>query len=293
MSANRSDQVDLARLFNSVATTLKENQQSLNDADEYNHNHGDNMVQNFQAITRAVRAKKDRPPAEQLAYASQALSQRSQSGSARLYAQGLAQAAERFQGKPAITEDDAMLLVQALMGGQAAKPQSQSSGADLLGSLLSGPSQPQSQSSGADLLGSLLGGPPQPQSQSSGADLLDSLLGGQTSQPQSQAAGGDLLGGLLGALMGGAPGGQTPQSAGLPTQPAAAQGGGGIDLNTLLTAGLAFFQARQQGAEPLAALVQAVMAGSQMQNSAHHSQSGQLVAQTLISTLGKMLSGKK
>lgn len=272
MSMKRSDQVDLARLFSTVTTTLKENQQSLNAADDYNHNHGDNMVRNFQTISRAVRAKKDSPPAEQLAYASQVLGQRSQSGSAQLYSQGLSQAAERFQGKPAITQDDAMLLVQALMGGQT--------------------SQQQSQSSGADLLSSLMGGPSPSQGQSSGADLLGSLLGGQTSQQQSQSAGGDLLGGLLGAFMGGTPAGGSAQSAGQFSQSAAAQGGG-IDLNTLLTAGMAFFKARQQGAEPLAALVQAVMAGSQMQNSTHHSQSGQLVAQTLISTLGKMLSGKK
>ncbi len=292
MSMKRSDQVDLARLFSTVTTTLKENQQSLNAADDYNHNHGDNMVQNFQTITRAVRAKKDSPPAEQLAYASQALRQRSQSGSAQLYSQGLSQAAERFQGKPAITQDDAMLLVQALMGGQTSQQQSQSSGADLLSSLLGGPSQSQGQASGADLLSSLMGSPTPSQDQSPGADLLDSLLGGQTSQQQSQPAGGDLLGGLLGAFMGGAPAGGPAQSAGQFSQSSAAQGGG-IDLNTLLTAGMAFFKARQQGAEPLAALVQAVMAGSQMQNSVHHSQSGQLVAQTLLSTLGKMLSGKR
>ena len=92
--------------------------------------------------------------------------------------------------------------------------------------------------------------------------------------------------------MGGTPAGGPAQPAGQYSQSAAAQGGG-IDLNTLLTAGMAFFKARQQGVEPLSALVQAVMAGSQMQNSTHHSQSGQIVAQTLISTLGKMLSGKK
>lgn len=271
MSAKRSEQVDLARLFGAVTTALKENQQALNAADDYNHNHGDNMVQNFQAITRAVRAKKDSPPAEQLAYASQVLSQRSQSGSARLYSQGLAQAAGRFQGKPAITQDDAMLLVQALMGGQSAQ-------------------QP-GQEGGMDLLGSLLGGQPSQQpGQAAGAEMLGNLFGGQAAQQHSQPAGGDLLGGLLGAFMGGAPAGQPNQ--GGPAQSSSAQGGG-IDLDNLLTAGLAFLQARQQGAEPLAALVQAVMAGSQMNDSPYHSQSGQLVAQTLIAALGKMLSGRK
>jgi hypothetical protein len=246
MSTRRTDRVDLVRLFNTVTTTLKENQQSLNAADEYNHNHGDNMVQNFQVITRAMRAKKDAPPADQLAYASQALSQRAQSGSARLYAQGLAQAAGRFEGKPAVTAEDAMLLVQTLLGGQAAPAQSYPGGMDGLGS----------------------------------------LLGGQAAPQAGQASGGDLMGSLLGALMGGAPAGQ-------PTQAGAAQDEGGINLNTLLTAGMAFFQARQQGAEPLAALTQAVMAGSQMQGTAHHAQSGQLVAETLINTIGKMLARRR
>jgi hypothetical protein len=116
--------------------------------------------------------------------------------------------------------------------------------------------------------------------------LLSGLLGGQAGGAQGQPAGGDLLGGLLGALMGGTPSAQ-------PAQTAAEPGAGGIDLNMLLTGGMRFFQARQAGAAPLDALVQAVMAGSQMQSSAHHSQSGQLVAETLLKTVGSMLSGKK
>ena len=78
-----------------------------------------------------------------------------------------------------------------------------------------------------------------------------------------------------------------------PAQAAPAQQSGGIDLNMLLNAGMAFFQARQQGAAPVDALVQAVMAGSQMQSSAHHSQSGQLVAGTLLNAIGSMLSKPK
>jgi len=62
------------------------------------------------------------------------------------------------------------------------------------------------------------------------------------------------------------------------------QSGGGINLNTLLTAGAAYLQASQQGAAPPQALIKAVMAGSQMNASPHHTQSGQLVAGTLTST---------
>lgn len=300
MSAKASSQVDLARAFSTVTRVLKENQQSLNGADEYNHNHGDNMVKNFEVITRAVRAKKSAAPSEQLAYASQVLAQRSSSGSAQLYAQGLADASERFKGQQAVTPENAMLLVQALMGGHAssepgAAQQGPSGGLDdLLGGLMGGqPASAQSSSGGmADLLGGLMGGQPAA-SQSAGGgldDLLGGLMGGQpgaapqSAPAQEQPAGGDMLGSLLGALMGG---GQAQ-----PAQPSGGQQGG-IDLNTLIAAGMAFFQARQQGAAPLQALVQAVMAGSQMQSSAHHAQSGQLVAGTLLNTLGAMLSGAK
>ena len=39
-----ASEVDLASLFSAVTKTLQENQASLNDAGEYNHDHGDNMV---------------------------------------------------------------------------------------------------------------------------------------------------------------------------------------------------------------------------------------------------------
>ncbi len=247
MSAARTSQVDLAKTFSAVTRTLKANQASLNEADVYNHNHGDNMVKNFQTITKAVRAKKDSLPADQLAYASEVLAQR-QSGSAQLYAQGLAEASTRFEGQRAITPENAMTLVQALMGSQAPANQPAAQSADPM----------------AGLLGALMGGQGQPgaQSQSTPGDM------------------GSLLGGLLG-------GGSAPSSG----QASSAQGG--LDINTLLTAGMAFFQARQQGAAPMEALVQAVMSGSQMNNTTHHSQSGQLVASTLINVLGSVLGGKK
>ena len=67
---------------------------------------------------------------------------------------------------------------------------------------------------------------------------------------------------------------------------------GGIDLNTLLSAGMAFVQAKQQGAAPTEALIQALMAGSQLNASPHHSQSGHLVANSLLSTISSMLGAE-
>ena len=65
--------VDLASLFSAVTKTLQENQAALNDADEYNHDHGDNMVENFKLITQATKKKKGAPPSAQLYYASATL----------------------------------------------------------------------------------------------------------------------------------------------------------------------------------------------------------------------------
>lgn len=285
--------IDLAQLFGTVATTLMENKETLNQADAYNHNHGDNMVEIFQAVTNAVQQKKSATPAEQLAYASKVVQSKSQSGSAKLYAEGLQQAATRFQGKKTVTPNNAVTLLQALMGTQnkvtpqALQSQAQAStGGDLLGSLLggmTGTTQSAPSTGGADLLGSLLGGltgAPQQQAPSAASgDLLGSLLGGLTgtgSAPAAQNPNADMLGSLLGSLTGAAP--SSSQS-------------GKIDINKLLKAGMAYMAAKQSGSSGMEAILQAIMAGSRVGNQGYRAQSGTLVASSLLQALAQM-SGK-
>lgn len=140
-------EVDLAKLFSAVTRDLKGNQAALNQADAYNHNHGDNMVKNFKAITKALKEKPGAPPSEQLAHASQALLQGSPSGSAQLYSQGLAQAAGQLEGQPRVNDKNAMSLVQAVMAGNQLNdaPHHSQSGQLVAGSLI-------------NALGSMLGG---------------------------------------------------------------------------------------------------------------------------------------
>ncbi len=127
--------LDMIGMFGQIANSLAENKQQLNKADDYNHDHGDNMVTIFNMITEAMQEKKSASPSTQLEYAAKQL-QSKQSGSAQLYAQGLAQAAQQFQGKQ-VTPDNALQLAQALLsGGQAA--QSGGGSGDALGSLLGG-----------------------------------------------------------------------------------------------------------------------------------------------------------
>jgi len=151
--------INLGSLFQAVTGTLQNNKAQLNDADEENHDHGDNMVDTFAVITQAMNEKKDADPADQLAYTSQLLREK-KNGSAQVYANGLAQAAQEFQGKQ-VNQGNAMNLIQALMGGgqsvQQQEPQQQSGGGlgGLLGSLLGGGQQQQEtqqqQDSGLDM----------------------------------------------------------------------------------------------------------------------------------------------
>jgi hypothetical protein len=261
--AQQSNQLNLASLFRTVAGSLANQRESLNQADTYNHDHGDNMVEVFNVISQAMQAKRNADPADQLEYASQLLRQQ-KSGSAQIYAQGLKQASKEFQGQKHVTTDSAMQLIQALMGGgQASSAPAQAGIGDLLGSLLggAGAGTQQPQTGGGDLLGALLGG-------------------GSTGTQQPQAGGGDMLGALLGSLTGT----QSPTQ----NQPSST----GIDAGDLLSAGMAFLNTKSQGGSNMEAIVNAVVSGSSMGNSAHRSQSGALVVNSLLQAISGM-SGKR
>lgn len=276
--------LNLVNLFQTATNTLSQQRQNLNNADTLNHDHGDNMVQVFSSISQAMQAKKNATPAEQLAYASQLLSQQP-SGSAKVYSQGLAQASKEFKGQKQVTPNNAINLIQALMGGgQASTAQPQANLGGLLGSLVGGStSNSQPQAGMNDLLGSLLGGvaTPNQQPQNDMGNLLGSLLGGgSTAAPQQQSQGG--MGDLLGSLLGG----------GNPQQAQDQPGTDGLDMGDLLNAGMAFMNAKSQGGNNLQALVSALVAGSAMGNSQHRAQSGALVVNSLLQAIGSM-SGKK
>jgi hypothetical protein len=150
-ASNTNTSVDLAKLFGAVAQAMTENQADLNKADSYNHDHGDNMVQVFDTITQAIQEKPTASAAAQLGNASAALAKNATSGSAKLYSEGLKNAANQFKGTQSLTATDAMKLVQLLLGSSGTTTQSatttDSSGGDLLGSLLGGLTGQQTQTS--------------------------------------------------------------------------------------------------------------------------------------------------
>lgn len=128
--------MDLSSIFKTVSAQLTEQQTALNAADEYNHDHGDNMVKIFDIIQSAVSKKSDKPVDEQLSYASQVVEKEVQSGSAKLLSQGLADAALSFAGTD-LQPDTLGLLVKSLLNvKEEQEPKKEQGG--VLGSLLSG-----------------------------------------------------------------------------------------------------------------------------------------------------------
>jgi hypothetical protein len=221
---NSSSTVDLAKMFGSVAQAMLENQGTLNSADTYNHDHGDNMVQIFNTITKAIQEKPAATAAAQLGNASAALARNTSSGSAKLYSEGLKDAASQFAGQKSLTAADAMQLVQLLLGSTNATQT---------------PTASAGTSAGADVLGSLLG----------------NLSGSQTQNQSSRDS--------------------------------------TIDMGDILSAGMAFLQAKQSGQSTLDAALNALVSSSKVANQDYRAQSATLVANALVNAVSKMAQARK
>jgi hypothetical protein len=213
--------VDLASIFQTVTQALAENQQNLNQADGYNQDHGNNMVQTFQTITGALQQKKGASDSAALAYAAKQLSQNAGSGSGRTYAQNLTQASEQFKGQK-VDSQGAMQLLQTLIGSGQTQSTGQPAGGDMLSSLLGGltggtePSAPQASQAGGDVLSSLLGSLTGGASSSPGgqyAASMGNLLDAGLAFLQARQSGGSNAQALVQAFMAGSGMGNTPHRA--------------------------------------------------------------------------------
>jgi hypothetical protein len=255
--SKRKSKVNLFQAFQAVSSALNQKRDDLNQKDSYNHNHGDNMVEIFDVITQAMKEKKNATPADQLAYASELLRRKQNSGSAQLYSQNLSQASQQLKDKP-VNQNTAMTLIQALLGGGSQTSQQETNPlGSLAGALLGGDSSNQTQTNPlASLAGALLGGSGQASQQEADplSSLAGALLGGGSTQSQA-----DPMASLAGSLLGGLTG--SSQSS---------QGGQGM----------------------MESLIGTLMSGSQMSSSEHRKESGQIVGSTLINTLLPMLLKK-
>lgn len=144
-------QIDLFSLFNQVSKTMKKSKASLNEADSYNHDHGDHMAEIFDVISQAMKEKKNADPADQLEYAAKLLRGQATSGSGKLYAEGLGSAAKQIAGKD-LNAGTIMTMLQTIMNAGQDSPQKQApSTGGMLGSLLGSLAGSQQQDNGLDL----------------------------------------------------------------------------------------------------------------------------------------------
>ncbi|NLC13572.1 MAG: dihydroxyacetone kinase subunit L [Chloroflexi bacterium] len=212
-----TEELNLSTVFKEITKVLATNRQQLDDADEYNHNHGSNMVHTFNLIQQAVASKETEPASEQLAFASKILADQSTGSTAQIYAEGLAKASQEFVGKD-FNASTAGTLINSMMGMGGG---TERGAGDFLSTLLGSLSKPEAQqetqapapAQPTDLFGSLIGNLTAQQpvdttpSQPDVSDLLGGLLGGMTGQQQTPATSNqpdmsDLLGGLLGGMTG-------------------------------------------------------------------------------------------
>ncbi|MGQ0604186.1 MAG: hypothetical protein ACT4QE_21090 [Anaerolineales bacterium] len=297
-STTSAEKLNLGSMFNAALQNVNSNRAEINALDGANGNHGDNMVHNLQVVTQAMQGQKG-APSKQLRAAAEQLQTNGKGSTGQCYAQGLAQAADQFQGKRALNQNDIGALLQSVMGNVPVKPSANMKPrpeddplTSLLGGMM-GSGAPQSAMGGsgdplASLLGAALGGggAPQQQMPASSGDPLAALLGaamGQ-SQPPPPQSGVNVLNALMGMSQMGA------QSS------AEQQQTGGLDLGDLLTAGMAFMQAKQQGADNMQAGMQALMTGlaggqvNPLQAGSPQAAAGGLIAQSLLQAA---LGGRK
>ena len=182
-----SSTIDLGSIFKQVSKVMQENQSSLNDADTYNHDHGDHMVEIFEVITKAMKDKKNADAADQLEYAAELLRKKSSSGSGTLYADGLNKAAKQVTGKE-LDAGSVISMLSTLMGSsESAASQTNSGSGDLLGSLLGqlgGSAAPEESQDGLDLSDLLNAGMNFMSAKQSGKTNLEAITGALVSSSQ-------------------------------------------------------------------------------------------------------------
>jgi hypothetical protein len=246
MKKQHEQEVNLGSLFGQAYKAVASHREEINALDGYNGNHGDNMVENLNLITRALQEKKSLPPADALRHASQRLQSDGRGGTSQYYAQGLSQAAAQLQGRSSLEKGDVPSLVQTLMSAIPAEghPQQAQAGdnvLDVLGLLGAQQAQPQQQEGGLDIgdvLGLLGGQQVQPQQQQQekdgvdAGDVLQALLPVGMAFLQAKQSGADTKDALGQAIMGALTGGQlNPFQANTPRAAA-----GGVVAQSLLRA---------------------------------------------------------
>jgi len=131
---------ELAYLFQRTAAVLHANRADLNQADPYNGDHGDHMLEIFELASNAAGEKAGEPLADVIQYTSHLLAGCEGNGSAALYSLGLAQFGAKFQ-EFGVTLDNLVAYIQSVLieSNKASAPSAKKSDeGDVLKALLSG-----------------------------------------------------------------------------------------------------------------------------------------------------------
>lgn len=131
---------ELAYLFQRTTAVLHANRADLNQADPYNGDHGDHMLEIFQLASKAAGEKAGEPLADAMQYASHLLAGCEGNGSAALYSLGLAQFGTSFR-EYRITLDNLVAYIQSVLieSSKGSAPSAQKSDeGDVLKALLNG-----------------------------------------------------------------------------------------------------------------------------------------------------------
>lgn len=108
--------VDMVDLFIGAKKDLEKNRGELNNVDKLDGDHGNNMVENFDIITEAMKEKPQSKPSTKLNHASKSLRKRTSEISGLMLSDGLKRAAKKFRGKKTLNREDAVLLTYLLLG---------------------------------------------------------------------------------------------------------------------------------------------------------------------------------
>jgi hypothetical protein len=176
--------IDLSKLFGAAMNAINENRDGLNSMDEENHpNHGDNVHNNLNVIKNALQSQKGQNPSDALRAAAEAVQKNGRGSTAPHYAEGLQQAADQFEGKDELDQNDIAALLSSMLGTGVQQPAQQATAGEPISSLLGliiGGQQPQQAAA-----------QPQPGGAQSSQDILGKVLPAGMAFMNAKASGAD------------------------------------------------------------------------------------------------------
>lgn len=135
--------IELAPVFQSVADALTRQRDTFNQADAYNGNHGDHMLEIFSLAAQAAGHEMGKPLGDAMESVASRLSHLVDNGSAQVYARGLRQFGDQFRQQNVSLDDLERYVVGLLKengpgDARQKSPAPEEQGGDVLKALMNG-----------------------------------------------------------------------------------------------------------------------------------------------------------